>query len=78
MSSRSGYIWGVILVVIGALALAANLGLLNNLDWNYVWPVFLIGIGVWLLIVRAVPRGRAARRALDRSQPADPNDGGAG
>jgi hypothetical protein len=77
MSSRSGYIWGVILVLIGALGLAANLGLLNNLDWNYVWPVFLIGIGAWLLIVRAIPRSRAARGALDRSQPADPNDGGA-
>ena len=71
MSSRSGYIWGVLLLVIGALALMANLGLLNNLDWNYVWPLVLIVIGVWLLIVRAVPGGSGTRGGFDRSEPAD-------
>jgi hypothetical protein len=55
---RSGYFWGGLLVVIGVIALLGNLHLLNNLDWNYLWPVILIGLGVWLMAVRMLP-GRA-------------------
>jgi hypothetical protein len=54
---RSSYFWGLVLVAIGLLALAANLNLLNNLDWNIVWPVILIALGLWFMVVRFIPGG---------------------
>lgn len=67
---RPSYFWGGALVVVGALLLLGNLGLLNNLNWDYVWPVLLIAFGAWLIVARALPGGapiygRAA--AVDRS-----------
>lgn len=69
---RPSYFWGGVLVIVGVLALLANLHVFDNLDWNYAWPVLLIGLGVWLLIVRAVPGGASGSvvgTALDRSDP---------
>ena len=68
---RPSYFWGGVLVVAGVLALLANLHLLDNLDWNYVWPVVLIALGVWLLAVRVLPGdigGPLAGAPLDRSE----------
>ena len=50
-----GVWWGGVLVIIGALFLLANLGVLNNLDWNVIWPLLLIALGVWLLLARIGP-----------------------
>jgi hypothetical protein len=52
--------WGGLLVIVGILFLLANLGLLNNLDWNVVWPVLVIALGVWLILARIGPGGSAA------------------
>jgi hypothetical protein len=50
---NSGAFWGGgILIVIGLYFLLANLGLLNWLDWKVVWPVILIGLGVYLVARR--------------------------
>ena len=49
---RPSYFWGGVLVIVGVLALLANLHVLDNLDWNYAWPVLLIALGVWLVIIR--------------------------
>jgi hypothetical protein len=41
---------GIVLIVIGCLFLARNLGLL---DWGWLsqwWPLLLIGLGVWSLL----------------------------
>ena len=41
---------GIVLIVIGALLLASNLGLLQ---WGWLhqwWPLLLIGLGVWSLL----------------------------
>lgn len=72
-SGRSSYFWGGALVVVGALLLLGNVGLLNNLNWDYVWPVLLIAFGVWLVVARAMPGGpitdRGGSGAVDRSDP---------
>ncbi|TMD51581.1 MAG: hypothetical protein E6I85_12615 [Chloroflexi bacterium] len=50
---RSGGFWlGAVLVAAGAYFLLANLGLLNWLNWHLVWPVVLIGLGLYLVIRR--------------------------
>lgn len=59
--------WGGILVILGVLFLLANLNVLQNLDWNVVWPIIVIALGVWLLAARVGPGG--ARTTLDYSEP---------
>ena len=50
---NSGAFWGGgILILIGLYFLLANLGLLDWLKWDYVWPIVLIAIGLWLVIRR--------------------------
>ncbi len=43
---------GVILVVIGAVALANKLGIISGSIWSYVWPLILIILGLSLLFRR--------------------------
>jgi phage shock protein C len=43
---------GAILIILGAILTAGNLGLLWWLDLRLIWPLALVGIGVWLLIGR--------------------------
>jgi phage shock protein C len=43
---------GAILIVLGALLTAGNLGLLWWLDLRLIWPLALVGIGGWLLVGR--------------------------
>ncbi|MGC9347979.1 MAG: LiaI-LiaF-like domain-containing protein [Anaerolineae bacterium] len=50
---RRGAIWGLILLLIGALLLLDNLGFLGFLGvsvWNLIWPLALIALGVWFLL----------------------------
>lgn len=46
---RSTLFWGVILILIGALLLLNNLGVLDVNIWSLIWPVFLIALGLWIL-----------------------------
>jgi hypothetical protein len=43
----------VVLVVLGVYFLLNNLGLLDWLQPDVVWPLVLIAIGVWLIVRRA-------------------------
>ena len=53
MSTRDPSIfWGVILVVLGILFLLGTTGVLNEVNWSYVWPVIIIAVGVWLIASR--------------------------
>ncbi len=55
--SRRRQHWaGAILIVLGVLFLAQNLGLLWWIQARFVWPLVLVGIGAWLLFGR-VRRG---------------------
>lgn len=62
------FLWGGVLVVAGVLFLLANLGFLNNVEWNLAWPVLLIGLGLWLLIARVGTGGQAV---VDSAEPRD-------
>lgn len=43
---------GIILVVLGAYILVANIGLLNGFRWDIFWPIVLIAIGLLVLVRR--------------------------
>ena len=47
---RSHMLAGVVLIVLGSLFLASNLGLAPWLSWNLFWPCVLVLIGVALLV----------------------------
>jgi hypothetical protein len=64
---RPSLFWGGLLVIVGVLFLLANLGFLDNLNWDVVWPVLLIGLGVWLIAGRIGPGGAAAD--VDSAEP---------
>ena len=49
--------WAVLLVGLGLLFLANNLGFMNLNIWGLFWPVFLILLGIWFLI--GTTRGRS-------------------
>ena len=54
---RGAVLAGLILIVIGALFLLSNLGLLGWWRWDVFWPLILIGVGVALLAGRLLGRG---------------------
>src|SRR5690606_41591191 len=64
--NRSSIFWGLVLLLIGSLLLADNLGFLNINFWTLVWPVLLIAVGAWLFIgaLRGWDRGVVARVAV--------------
>lgn len=47
---RSGVFWGGLLVVIGILVLLGNLGIIAVDVWSLIWPLFLLGLGLWVLV----------------------------
>ncbi|MDQ6685827.1 MAG: DUF5668 domain-containing protein [Pseudomonadota bacterium] len=58
---------GIILIIVGAVLLAANFGLLQ---WGWLqqwWPVLLIVVGVWTILA---PR-RGDRRPSETAAPRD-------
>lgn len=44
--------FGIILLIVGLLALLSNVGVLNERSMSVVWPVTLIVVGAWLMIRR--------------------------
>jgi NhaP-type Na+/H+ or K+/H+ antiporter len=48
----SGFWGGIVLVLVGVYFLLLNLGFLNWLSFDIVWPVVLIAIGVYLVVRR--------------------------
>ena len=49
---NAGFVFGVILVVIGLWFFATTtLGLdLPRIDWGALWPLLLIGLGAWIVL----------------------------
>lgn len=46
---NSAIFWGIVLIVIGAIILLSNLGLLPANAWQIIWPIGLIALGFWVL-----------------------------
>ncbi len=47
-----GLWFGIILILLGAYFLLANLGVFNRVRWDLFWPVVLIALGLLLLVRR--------------------------
>jgi uncharacterized protein YqfA (UPF0365 family) len=58
MMRRGGVFWAVVLILIGALLLADNMGLFEVNVWQVIWPVALIALGVWVLVGPVMGMGR--------------------
>jgi len=56
--ARSRLTWGIVLLVVGAVALAVNLGLSIPRDWWDYWPALLIILGGAQLFWPGSPRER--------------------
>jgi hypothetical protein len=52
-NGRHGRSAGVVLVVLGILLLSANVGFFNFIDWNLIWPLIVIVLGLALLARQA-------------------------
>jgi hypothetical protein len=46
---RRGILPGLVLILVGVFFLLANLGLLDWLRWDLVWPALLIVLGIYLV-----------------------------
>jgi hypothetical protein len=52
---RRAPIGAVILIGLGILFLLGQLDLFSGRFWDFMWPLFLIGLGAWLMISRVGP-----------------------
>jgi len=52
---RKEPIGAIILIGLGILFLLGQLDLFNGRFWDFMWPLFLIGLGAWLMISRVGP-----------------------
>jgi hydrogenase-4 membrane subunit HyfE len=49
---RNAVLWGALLVLVGVVFLLQNLGLLRGVNWNLVFAVVLILLGLFLIVRR--------------------------
>jgi len=45
-------LFALIIILLGVIFLAKNLGIITTHTWGITWPCILILIGVWLLIMK--------------------------
>ncbi len=43
---------GLVLLVIGILALLQTLGVITGSVWGYAWPIILVVVGLWIVFAR--------------------------
>jgi hypothetical protein len=49
--TRGNLFWGFVLILVGVLFLLSTTGLLKGVNpWDVIWPSFLIGLGLWILL----------------------------
>ncbi len=61
---RGELIWGGLLIVAGTLFLLNTLGVVSFNIWTLIWPLFLIGAGLSILLARRFEAGEAEHLML--------------
>lgn len=49
--------WGIILIVIGLVALMKNLGFITASTWEVLWPILVIALGLSFVSKRRCSKG---------------------
>ena len=42
--------WGIVLIVLGAVLLLNELGLIHWSGWGAIWPILIIAVGVKMIM----------------------------
>jgi hypothetical protein len=50
MYRRGSLFWGIVLVILAALLLLNQMGVIAGSIFDYFWPILLIAFGVWLIL----------------------------
>jgi hypothetical protein len=50
MQRRGSLFWGIILIILAALLLLNQLGVIVGSIFSYFWPLLIIAFGIWLII----------------------------
>jgi hypothetical protein len=50
------WFWGVALILVGGYYLLKNLGLLEWVRGDVIWPLLVIALGIWLIVARVIQR----------------------
>ncbi len=53
---REDRVLGLVIVLFGAYLLLRNTGVIAPLNWAVIWPLLLVGAGIWLLTSEWKPR----------------------
>ena len=48
---RGGLFFGVVVILLGLVLLAINLGMVSDVAWRLFWPAVIILLGLWFLVV---------------------------
>lgn len=41
---------GIVLIIIGIAFLLKNFGVISTSTWGFIWPAFLVALGLWFLL----------------------------
>jgi hypothetical protein len=50
--SRTALFWGIVLILLGCILGLQAAGLISGSVWGYIWAVFLIFLGIWVISSR--------------------------
>ncbi len=46
---KGNILWGCIVIAIGIIVLLQNMGIISGSIWGYIWPLFIIIVGLSIL-----------------------------
>jgi hypothetical protein len=64
---RSALFFGTIIILLGAVLLAINLGVVTSRIWSFFWPLVLVLLGVWFIMGPYLWKGKV--ETVERSIP---------
>jgi hypothetical protein len=58
--TRGNIFWGFVIILVGVLFLLNSTGILKGINpWDFIWPTFLISLGLWILFGNLLGRRTA-------------------